>query len=243
MPDDTSITPKLLLEAYCAGYFPMARAQRGRTLYWFNPEIRGVLPLGEVNAFHTPRSLARFLRRCPFTVTADAAFEQVIHACADNRREGREDTWINRQIIDLYTDLHRMGYAHSVEVWEGTSSVIPAKAEICIPETGVTDAGLRWHDDKTLVGGVYGVSIGGAFFGESMFSTRTNASKVALVHLVRRLQAAGYGLLDAQFENRHLTQFGFRGIAREDYLSQLRHALSISPNPSSRFLTVSVNRL
>lgn len=211
MAEETPVTPELLLEAYCAGYFPMARTARGRNLYWFNPDMRGVLPLDEMGAFHIPRSLQKFLKKSPYRLSADEDFARVISACAANRREGRDDTWINKQIIGLYTELHAAGYAHSVEAW----------AE----ENGA----------ETLVGGLYGVSIGGAFFGESMFSTRTNASKAALVHLVERLRGAGYALLDAQFENDHLTQFGFRGIAREDYLLRLRHALSISPNPSSRF--------
>jgi leucyl/phenylalanyl-tRNA---protein transferase len=214
MAEEIPVTPELLLQAYCTGYFPMARSQRGRTLYWFNPDTRAILPLEQQpSAFHIPRSLAKFLRKCPYRISTSEAFEQVIRACADNRRPNREDTWINKQIIDLYTQLHHLGYAHSVEAWEG----------------------------QTLVGGVYGVSIGGAFFGESMFSTRTNASKVALVHLVRRLEQAGYTLLDAQFENDHLTQFGFHPIAQQDYLLRLRHALSISPNPSSRFRTISVS--
>lgn len=212
MTDDTPVTPELLLQAYCAGYFPMARSERGRTLYWFNPETRAILPISQPNALHVPRSLAKFLRKSPYRITIDTAFGQVIRACANSRRPRRDDTWINKQIIELYTELHHMGYAHSVEAWEG----------------------------EALIGGLYGVSIGGAFFGESMFSTRTNASKAALVHLVQRLQTAGYTLLDAQFENEHLTQFGFLPIAQEDYLERLRHALSIAPNPSSRFCTVSV---
>lgn len=213
------VTPELLLQAYTAGYFPMARSQRGRTLYWFNPDIRGILPLDEMGAFHLPRSFAKFLRRCDYRITVDAAFPQVIQSCADSRREGRDDTWINKDIIRLYTELHNLGFAHSVEVWASPPSA----------------------NGEELVGGLYGVSLGGAFFGESMFSIRTNASKCALVHLVRRLQVAGYTLLDAQFENPHLAQFGFRPIGREDYLLRLRRALSISPNPSSRFLTVSVS--
>lgn len=213
MTEAVPVTPELVLEAYCAGYFPMARTARGRNLYWFNPDTRGVLPLGE-GALHIPRSLRKFLGRCPYRLSVDEDFAGVIAACAANRRAGREDTWINKEIIALYNALHRMGHAHSVEVWEGSA----------------------------LIGGLYGVSIGGVFFGESMFSTRSNASKAALVHLVRRLEAAGYDLLDAQFENDQLTRFGFRGMAREDYLARLRHALNISPNPSSRFCTVSVSR-
>ncbi|MCH2546418.1 MAG: leucyl/phenylalanyl-tRNA--protein transferase [Alphaproteobacteria bacterium] len=218
--DDIPVTPDLVLQAYCAGYFPMARSERGRKLYWFDPDTRGILPLEHPNAFHVPRSLKKFLRNCMFDITVNADFESVITACAKTRNASRDDTWINPQIISLYTELHRMGYAHSVEVWSKSQHA----------------------SDSALIGGLYGISIEGAFFGESMFSRRTNASKAALVHLVKRLNAAGYSLLDAQFENDHLTQFGFCSVPRSDYRTRLRHALSISPNPSSRFLTVSVSK-
>lgn len=240
MTEDIPVTPELVLQAYTAGYFPMARSQKGRNLYWFNPETRAMLPLDEMGAFHIPRSLAKFLRNTPLTATIDADFPAVIRACADSRREGRDDTWINKEIIRLYTDLHEQGFAHSIEIWEndepdtsampaGIASPEPAKRRPCEAQ----DAPQKGK--SILVGGLYGVSIGGAFFGESMFSTRTNASKMALVTLVKHLQACGYALLDAQFENDHLTQFGFRAVEREDYLARLRKALSIAPNPSSRF--------
>lgn len=215
---DEAITPELLLQAYTAGYFPMARSRKGRNLYWFNPETRGVLTLDD-DSFHLPRSLQKAIRRSPYTLSVDTAFADVITTCADNRRTGRDDSWINAEIIRLYTALHHMGYAHSVEVWE------------------------EHNTKQILVAGLYGVSIGGAFFGESMFSLRRDTSKMALVHLVQRLKAAGYTLLDAQFENDHLTQFGFRPMAQADYLARLESALSISPNPSSRFCSVSVSRL
>lgn len=213
-----AVTPELLLQAYTVGYFPMARSRHGRRLYWFNPDTRGVLRLDD-DSFHIPRSLKKALRHSPYPITIDTAFGAVITACADNRRAGRDDTWINADIIRLYTELHRMGHAHSVEVWEKDTP------------------------GASLIGGLYGVGIGGAFFGESMFSLHSNASKMALVHLVQRLKDAGYTLLDAQFENAHLEQFGFRPMAQADYLERLDSALSISPNPSNRFRNVSVSRL
>ncbi|MBM3617262.1 MAG: leucyl/phenylalanyl-tRNA--protein transferase [Alphaproteobacteria bacterium] len=206
-----AVTPELLLEAYCAGYFPMAMSKRGRTLYWFNPEIRAVLPLQD-DSFHISRTLRKLLRNHPYTITVDTAFSEVMRACADTTRKKEDGTWINKEILALYGQLHDMGFAHSVEVWE----------------------------DKTLIGGLYGVSIGAAFFGESMFSLRTGASKIALVHLVERLKAAEYQFLDAQFENPHLVQFGFQSVPQEAYHTLLRQALSASPKPSTRFLTISV---
>jgi leucyl/phenylalanyl-tRNA---protein transferase len=240
--EDVPVTPELVLQAYTAGYFPMARSQKGRNLYWFNPETRAMLPLDEMGAFHISRSLRKFLRNTPLTATIDADFPAVIRACADNRRDGRDDTWINKEIMQLYTDLHEQGFAHSIEIWEHNPNS-PTRGQQAEPALSQRSdvhlsASRRERDNQIppiLVGGLYGVSIGGAFFGESMFSTRTNASKMALVTLVQHLQSCGYTLLDAQFENDHLTQFGFRAIEREDYLARLRKALSIAPNPSSRF--------
>jgi len=205
---DETLTPEQLLAAYASGYFPMADGRNADELHWYFPVRRGVLPL---DTFHVPRSLQKFLRDCPYRVTVDAAFEQVIIACADTRAENRQDSWINETIIALYCTLARMGHAHSIECWRETE----------------------------LVGGLYGVSLGGAFFGESMFSTAPNASKVALVHLVKRLKAAGYTLLDTQYVNNHLLQFGVMEVPRADYLELLENALNTSPNPSTRFLTVS----
>lgn len=210
MSQTPPITAELLLNAYATGYFPMAENETATELYWFNPDMRGVLT--PLEHFHIPNSLKKALRRSTATVTIDTAFETVITACANARTGTRTSSWINAQIIQLYCELHEKGHAHSVEVWE----------------------------EDALIGGLYGVSLGGAFFGESMFSRQSNASKIALVHLVARLKAAGYQLLDAQFENPHLTQFGFLPISKEDYLVALRKALSVSPNPSSRFATVSV---
>jgi leucyl/phenylalanyl-tRNA--protein transferase len=147
--------------------------------------------------FHVPKRLARTVRAEPYQVRVDTAFEGVIEACA-RARPGRLETWINGPIQTLYGELYRLGLAHSVECWNGAE----------------------------LVGGLYGVSLGGVFFGESMFSTARDASKVALVHLVARLIVGRYGLLDAQFITEHLSQFGAVEISRADYQAQLGAALS-----------------
>ncbi len=191
------ITPDLMLRAYRAGLFPMAETRRGDRLYWLDPEQRGVLPL---HGFHLPRRLLRTLLSAGFEVTADADFRAVIAGCAATA-PGREDTWINHEIERLFTELHRMGHAHSVETWEA----------------------------GRLVGGLYGVALGGAFFGESMFSRARDASKVALAHLVARLRLGGYRLLDTQFVTTHLAQFGAVEVPREAYRVQLTEALETAP--------------
>lgn len=151
-----------------------------------------------LEAFHVPRSLAWTVRHDPFAVRIDTAFRRVIESCAAPAR-GRETTWINDEIIALYAGLFDLGHAHSVECWRGDA----------------------------LVGGLYGVSLGGAFFGESMFSAATDASKVALVHLVARLRAGGYTLLDTQFVTTHLSRFGAVEIPRQDYHARLAAALEV----------------
>jgi len=151
-----------------------------------------------LTGFHVSRRLARTVRAEPFEIRCDTAFHQVILACAASE-PGRTQTWINRPIEALYLELFRLGHVHSVECW----------------------------DQGELVGGLYGVSLGGAFFGESMFSRRRDASKVALVHLVGRLIAGGYRLLDAQFMTEHLEQFGSKDISRADYLKRLKAALAV----------------
>lgn len=191
----TALTPEILLRAYSVGLFPMAESRDDPNLFWVDPEMRGILPLDD---FHISRRLARTVRQNVYGVVVDRDFEAVIRACAEPGR-GRQSTWINDQIIALYSTLNRMGYAHSVESYQ----------------------------DGMLVGGLYGVSLGGAFFGESMFSIRTDASKVALVHLVARLKAGGYGLLDTQFVTDHLLQFGAEEIPREEYRALLDAALAI----------------
>jgi leucyl/phenylalanyl-tRNA--protein transferase len=187
------ITPELMLRAYRHGLFPMAETRRGDRLYWLDPERRGVLPL---DRFHLSRRLLRTVLSDVFEVTADRDFAATIAGCA-TPAPGREDTWINPQIERLFGDLHRMGYAHSVECWR----------------------------DGMLVGGLYGVVLGGVFFGESMFSFVSDASKVALVHLVARLRLGDFQLLDTQFVTEHLTQFGAIEIPRETYKAQLAAAV------------------
>jgi leucyl/phenylalanyl-tRNA--protein transferase len=184
------ITPELLLHAYAAGIFPMAESRDAEDIDWYDPPQRGILP---IQHFHVPRSLRKTLRRQRFTVTFDRAFEDVVRGCA----EARESTWINDDIIRLYTDVHRLGFAHSAETW----------------------------DRDRLVGGTYGIALGGAFFGESMFSTETDASKVALVHLTARLWKRGFTLFDTQFVNPHLLQFGCVEIPRAEYRRRLAAAL------------------
>jgi len=188
------ITPDVLLRAYAAGIFPMAESAEATELRWFDPPIRAIIPVDE--QFHVPRSLRRTIRKHPYTITFDTAFDKVIRACAAPQRE-RETTWINRTIIDLYTGLYRRGHAHAIEAW----------------------------DNGELVGGLYGVSLGAAFFGESMFSLKTDASKIALVYLVALMRHCNFTLLDTQFQTEHLAQFGTHEVTRVNYHHMLAGAV------------------
>jgi len=190
------LTPEVLLRAYAAGIFPMAESGDDPELYWVDPVQRGILPL---DGFHLPRRLARTLRSDRFEITCDRDFAAVIRACAEPTSE-RPQTWINDEIVRLYSSLFERGLAHSVEARLG----------------------------GTLVGGLYGVALGGAFFGESMFSRVTDASKVALAHLVVRLKRGGFRLLDTQFVTEHLQRFGAIEIARAQYRRLLADALNVS---------------
>lgn len=193
-PGMSELTPDILLRTYAAGIFPMAESAEDPTLFWVDPETRGILPLEK---FRVSRGVQRKLRRHVFEVRCDTAFEAVVRACAAKTSE-RPTTWINEEIIRLYLGLHAMGHAHSVECWEGGE----------------------------LAGGLYGVCIGGAFFGESMFSRVTDASKIALAHLVARLRRGGYRLLDTQFVTSHLEQFGVTEVGRGEYQAILSSALA-----------------
>lgn len=195
-PDSQLIPASTLLAAYRHGIFPMAEERDDENIFWLEPQRRGIIPLTD---FHISRRLARRLRSTPFVMTADKAFDQVISACAAST-DGRAKTWINGVIERSYCNLHRIGHAHSIEVW----------------------------DDSELVGGLYGVSIGAAFFGESMFTRRTDASKMALVHLVARLRAGGFRLLDSQFVTNHLAQFGTVEVTRTRYRQLLDGAIDES---------------
>lgn len=193
--DSTSsdITPEVLLRAYACGIFPMAESVDDPTLFWVEPEQRGIIPLA---GFRLSSRLARTVRSDAFSVRIDTDFRAVIDGCAAPQ-PGRDDTWINRRIRDLYIALHELGHCHSVEVWTGDE----------------------------LVGGLYGVSLGRAFFGESMFHRARDASKVALVHLVARLIYGGYVLLDTQFVTDHLRSFGAVEVPRRRYRTMLDEAL------------------
>lgn len=178
-----------VLYAYRNGLFPMA-VEEDR-IGWFSPDPRAVIPL---DGFHLPRRLGRVIRGGLFDVRINSAFDAVIRACAKH-----PDTWISRDILVVYTELHRLGFAHSVETWQG----------------------------DRLSGGLYGVSLGGAFFGESMFHRATDASKVALAALVERLRTRGYRLLDTQWLTPHLAQFGAIEIPRRQYLGLLAESLKL----------------
>lgn len=184
-----------LIACYQRGVFPMAQSRREVGFYIVDPEFRGILPL---DCFHVPRRLARTLRSDRFNFTIDQDFTAVIKACAAPRDDHAE-TWINRDIQEMYTWLHADGLAHSVEA--------------------------RIGDE--LVGGLYGVALGGVFFGESMFSFATDASKAALVHLAARLRHGGFKLLDAQFETPHLAQFGAETLPRARFQELLKKALAV----------------
>lgn len=189
------ITPELILRAYSIGLFPMAESRDSPTLHWLDPQLRGHLPL---DTFHLPRRLRRTVLSGPYSVKVDSDYAGAIAGCAAPA-PGREDTWINPKITELFTELNAMGHAHSVETWQ----------------------------DDEMVGGLYGVAIGGVFFGESMFSRARDASKVALVHLVARLRLGGFRLLDTQWVTTHLMQFGAVEVPRADYRRLLEAAIAV----------------
>ncbi len=179
------IAADLLLYAYRSGAFPMAMADG--EISWFSPDPRAIIPIDD--RFHIPHGLKRTLKKKPFEIRINTAFESVMRECSK-----REDTWINDEIVGSYVNLHRLGHAHSVEAWK----------------------------DGEMVGGLYGVAMGGAFFGESMFHTVTDASKVALHALVMRMRERKFSLLDTQWTTPHLLTFGTLEISRARYVKLLR---------------------
>ncbi|MCC5991888.1 MAG: leucyl/phenylalanyl-tRNA--protein transferase [Rhodobacteraceae bacterium] len=187
MPPELSA--ELLLYAYRQGVFPMAADQHDDQLYWFDPVMRGILPL---DGFRMSRSLARRIRTTAFQVTLNRAFDAVVAGCA-----ARDKTWINAPIARAFGQLHRQGHAHSVEIWDG----------------------------ERLAGGVYGLAIGGLFCGESMFSHRPDASKIALAFLVVHLRRCGFSLFDTQYLTDHLASLGGAEIPRAQYHARLEFAL------------------
>ncbi|MDP9323194.1 MAG: leucyl/phenylalanyl-tRNA--protein transferase [Acidobacteriota bacterium] len=189
------IPSELLVSAYTSGWFPMA-VDDGE-IRWYSPDPRGIIPL---ESFRVPSRLGRVIRAGTFQIELNRAFDAVIRACAEtDRRDGDPGTWIDREIIDSYVELHRLGFAHSVEAWQ----------------------------DGRLIGGLYGVALGGAFFGESMFHSKTDGSKVALAALVEHLRARGFLLLDIQWVTPHLEQFGAVEIPRPTYLEMLEEAIAL----------------
>lgn len=195
MPRDLPpLTPETLLMAYASGVFPMADGRDDPEIFWVDPKQRGVLPL---TGFRMSRSLSKTIGQERHLITLNEAFDDVLAGCAD-----REETWINGEIAALYRELHRSGFAHSLEVW--------------------ADHGQR------LVGGVYGVTIGAAFFGESMFSRSRDASKIALAYMVTLLRRQGFRLFDTQFLTDHLASLGAVEISRDHYHAQLTQALDRS---------------
>ena len=192
------LDPETLLSAYAQGAFPMS--DRDGIVRWYTADPRGVIPLDE--RFHVSGTLAALVRQRKFDVRINYDFERTMQLCAAGREDG---TWIGRQLIRAYCRLHELGFAHSVECYAPTVA----------------------GGDEHLVGGLYGVTLGGAFFGESMFHRARDASKVALVHLVERLRERGFLLLDAQAQTPHLKTFGCEEISGEEYLKRLREAIVV----------------
>ncbi len=185
---ESILTPDLLISAYANGYFPMPHPET-EEICWFHPDPRAVIPL---DGFALSHSLRKTMRKVPFVLTIDQDFEGVLEGCAD-----REETWINAEMKAAYVNLHKLGHAHSIEIWL----------------------------DGRLVGGTYGLAIRGAFFAESMFHRETDASKVALFCLVEHLKASGMKLLEVQFLTPHLKSLGALEISAEEYMAKLAEAI------------------
>ena len=191
------LTPELILEAYREGLFPMAYSAESPYVHWVCPEERGQLSITDI---HFSKSLKKAIRNAPYTIKVNYDFSGVIASCGEYTDE-RPETWINDSIRDVFIKLHHQGHAHSVEAWQ------------------------EQNGEQALVGGLYGLAIGGAFFGESMFNRATDASKICLAHLVARLWRGGFCLLDTQFVNDHLKQFGVYEVTHEQYKMQLDEAV------------------
>lgn len=190
----TTLTADDLLYGYINGIFPMAEPDG--TIYWYSPDPRAIIP---IDSYKSPKSLRPVINKKTFEIRIDGDFEGVMHGCAGPRAQ-EEGTWISEDIIAAYTNLHKLGYAHSVEAYR----------------------------DNKLVGGLYGVAIGGVFFGESMFFRESNASKVAFHFLIETLRANNYILLDTQFINDNVLRYGAIEIPRTDYMERLKKALQLN---------------
>jgi leucyl/phenylalanyl-tRNA---protein transferase len=184
------LEPELLLTAYSQGFFPMAESKNG-DIYWHSPDPRAIFNIYDIKP---PRSVRQLINKKAFDITFNERFEDIIRACSE-----RDDTWISEPIIESYINMHHLGHAQSLEVWQG---------------------------DK-LAGGLYGVTIGGAFFGESMFSEVSNASKVGFYYLIERLKKLGFILLDTQYINEHTYKLGAIEIPKSLYLKLLAQAIEL----------------
>lgn len=204
------LSPETLLRAYADGVFPWF--SNSDPILWWSPDPRAVI---ELNQLHVSRRLARTIRSGKFRVTVNRCFTEVMRGCGENRPEG---TWVTQEMIEGYSNLHKLGHAHSVEVWSASPDSPPPT------RTDRDDARSSWE----LVGGIYGVAIGGLFAGESMFHRKTDASKVALAALVERLRARGYALFDVQMTTEHTVRMGAINIPRAQYLRRLREAVCMT---------------
>ena len=197
-------SPETIIKSYALGVFPMAKSRGDDRIFFISPEKRGIIPITRP---HIGRSMRRLMRTPPYRFTINRAFTEVVDGCrAISHR--RRDSWINQPIRQMYIALHRLGFAHSIEAWRETDA----------------NSGEGLTRPK-LVGGIFGIALAGAFFGESMFSTASNASKLALVQLIARLHYGGFTLFDVQFTTPHLRQFGARDIARPAFQQHLQAAL------------------
>ena len=193
-----NINEETILKSYSLGIFPMSESFNDPNIYWINPKKRGVIP---INDFKISKNLKKEIKKKKFLITINKNFNAVIKNCA-KKTKNRPSTWINKEIIKLYSNLHKIGHAHSIEAWQ----------------------------KNRLVGGLYGVSLGAAFFGESMFSIVSNSSKVCLVYLLANLKIKGFRLLDTQFINPHLKKLGAIEISRKKYLKMLGNSLKKNAN-------------
>lgn len=183
------IPPEILLDAYAQGVFPMAETRYNQDVDWYLPKLRGII---EIDSFHVSKNVKRLIKQKKFEVKINSAFRKVMENCAN-----RKETWINDLIIDTYQHLNKMGYAHSVEIWQ----------------------------NKRLIGGLYGVHIGAAFFGESMFKMAPEADKIALYYCYKILKKNNFLLWDTQFYTQHLSQFGCVEITMDEYFKKLETAI------------------
>jgi leucyl/phenylalanyl-tRNA--protein transferase len=193
-----NINEETILKSYSLGIFPMSESFDDPNIYWINPKKRGVIP---INDFKISKNLRKEIKKKKFVITINKDFNKVIKNCAKKTKK-RPSTWINKEIIKLYSNLHKIGHAHSIEAW---------------------------HQNK-LVGGLYGVSLGSAFFGESMFSIMPNTSKICLIYLLANLKIKKFTLLDTQFVNPHLKKLGAIEISRKKYLKMLGSSLKKNAN-------------